>query len=97
IVSDQSIASGVRRLEALTADGAFERYQQDEAVLGTLAQRFKTSPQEVPSQVDALAERLRRLERENESLRLRLASQQVGKAAETAREVSGIKVLTRRV
>ena len=34
IISDQSIASGVRRVEALTADDAFERYQLDEALLG---------------------------------------------------------------
>jgi alanyl-tRNA synthetase len=64
IVSDASIAAGVRRVEALTADGAFERYQLDEALLGSLAQRFRTSPTEVPSHVEQLADRLKRSERE---------------------------------
>src|SRR5438045_8198030 len=57
IISDASIASGVRRVEALTADGAFERYQLDEALLGSLALKFRTAPAEVPNQVEALTER----------------------------------------
>jgi alanyl-tRNA synthetase len=97
LIGDASIASGVRRIEALTADGAFERYQKDEAVLGALAQRFRTVPQEVPAQVDQLSDKLRRLEREVEALRLKLATQQMGSAAESAREVRGIKILTQRV
>jgi alanyl-tRNA synthetase len=97
IVSDQSIASGVRRIEALTADGAFERYQLDEALLGSLAQQFRTSPQEVPSQVERLSAQLRLLEREVDTLRLKLASAQAGSAADEAREVSGVKVLARRI
>ncbi len=97
IIGDASIASGVRRIEALTADGALERYQQDEAVLGTLATRFRTSPHEVPAQVEQLSEKLKKAERELESLRMKLASQQAGSAADSAREVAGIKVISRRV
>jgi alanyl-tRNA synthetase len=97
IVSDASIASGVRRVEALTADGAIERLQHDEALLGTLAERLRTTPSEVPAQVDQLAERVRRLEREADVLRMKLASAQAGSATESAREVAGVKVLTQRV
>ena len=97
VVSDASIAAGVRRLEALTADGAFERYQLDEALLGSLAARFRTSPQEVPTQVEQLAERLKKTEREVEQLRMKLASQQAGSAVDAAREVDGVKVLAQRV
>jgi alanyl-tRNA synthetase len=97
IVSDASIASGVRRLEALTADGAIERLQSDEAVIGALAERLRTTPAEVPSQVEQLADRVKRLEREAEALRMKLASAQAGSATDSAREVAGVKVLTRRV
>ena len=97
IVSDASIASGVRRIEALTADGALERLQQDESVLGALALRFKTSAHDVPAQVEQLAERLKRAERDLDSLRMKLASQQAGSAAESAREIAGIKVVAQRV
>jgi alanyl-tRNA synthetase len=97
IVADASIASGVRRVEALTADGAIERLQTDETLLAELAERFRTTPSDVPSQVEQLTERLRRAEREAEQLRMKLASQQAGDAAGSAREVSGVKVLAQRV
>ncbi len=97
IVSDASIASGVRRLEALTADGAIERLQTDEAILGSLAERLRTTPAEVPNQVEQLTERIKRLEREADSLRMKLASQTAGSAADSARDVSGVKVLAQRV
>jgi alanyl-tRNA synthetase len=97
IVSDQSIASGVRRVEALTADGAFERYQLDEALLGSLAQQFRVPPQEVPAKVEQMASQVKTLERELESLRMKLAAQQAGSAVDAAREVAGIKVLAQRV
>jgi len=97
IVSDASIASGVRRLEALTADGAFDRYQQDEALLGALAQRFRTTPAELPAQIDQLNDRLRRAEREAESLRMKLASASAASSLEAAREIGGVKVLAQRV
>jgi alanyl-tRNA synthetase len=97
IISDASIASGVRRVEALTADGAIERLQADEAMLASLAERLRTTPVDLPSQVEQLSERLRRAEREAEQLRMKLASQQAGSAADAAREVAGVKVLAQRV
>ena len=46
IVSDSSIAAGVRRIEALTADAAIARFQVDEQVIEELAERFKVPLQE---------------------------------------------------
>ena len=97
IVADASIASGVRRLEALTADGAFDRYQHDEALLGSLAQRLHTSPAELPGQIEQLAERVKRAEREAESLRMKLASAEASSSVDSAREIGGVKVLAQRV
>ena len=97
IVSDASIASGVRRIEALTADGAIERLQLDESLLGSLAERLRTTPAEIPAHVEQLSERLRRAEREAESLRMKVASAQAGSATESARDIGGVKVLAQRV
>ena len=97
IVGDASIASGVRRLEALTADGAFDRYQHDEALLGSLAQRLHTSPAELPGQIEQLTERVKRAEREAESLRMKLASAEASSSVDSAREIGGVKVLAQRV
>jgi alanyl-tRNA synthetase len=97
IISDASIAAGVRRLEALTADAAIGRFQNDEAVLKQLGERLKARPEEIPSQVEKLQEQVRRYEREIEQLKMKLALGQTETASETVREVGGVRVLTRRV
>jgi alanyl-tRNA synthetase len=97
IISDSSIAAGVRRLEALTADAAVSRFQNDEALLKQLGERLRAKPEEIPSQVEKLQEQVRRYEREIEQLKMKLALGQTEAASETVREVGGIRVLTRRV
>ena len=97
ITSDQSIAAGVRRLEALTADGAIARLQTDEHIIKQLNERFKTKTEDIPAQVDKLVDQVRRYEREIEQLKLKIAQGEAQSAGDTAREVAGIRVLARRV
>ena len=97
IISDSSIAAGVRRIEALTADGAVERFQSDEHVIKKLTEQLKAQPGDLPAQIDKLQEQVRRYEREIEQLKMKLALGQTGAAEEEVREVAGIKVLSRRV
>jgi alanyl-tRNA synthetase len=104
IISDSSIAAGVRRLEAITADAAIGRFQNDEAVLKQLGERLKARPEEIPSQVEKLQEQVRRYEREIKQLKLKLAqgggsisdAQALG-PAERARKVGDLLVLAERV
>ena len=97
IVSDSSIAAGVRRIEALTADAAIARFQVDEQVIGELAERFKVPLLDIPAHVDKLQDQLRRYEREIEQLKLRMAQAESASAADTAREVAGVRVIARSV
>jgi alanyl-tRNA synthetase len=97
ITSDQSIAAGVRRLEALTADGAVARLQLDEHIIKQLTERFKTRTEEIPAQVDKLVDQVRRYEREIEQLKLKIAQGEASSASDTAREVAGVRVIARRV
>jgi alanyl-tRNA synthetase len=97
ITSDQSIAAGVRRLEALTADGAVARLQLDEHIIKQLTERFKTRTEEIPAQVDKLIDQMRRYEREIEQLKLKIAQGEASSASDTAREVAGVRVIARRV
>ena len=96
IVSERGIASGVRRIEALTGEGALaelrergERLERAAAVLGV-------PPERLAEEIERERGRLRDLERELSSLRMRLVSG-AETAEEGAREVEGIKVLAREV
>ncbi len=97
IVGDASIAAGVRRLEAKTADGAVALLQDDERILKQIGDRLKAKPEEIPAQVEKLQEQVRRYEKEIEQLKMKLALGQSESAAETVSEVEGVKVLTRQV
>ena len=97
IVSDSSIAAGMRRLEALTADAAIARFQVDEQVIEELTGRFKVPLRDIPAYVDKLHDQVRRYEREIEQLKLKMAQAESASAADTAREIAGVRVLARRV
>jgi len=97
IISDSSIAAGVRRIEAVTADAAILRFQVDEQVIGELAERFKVPLRDIPTQVDKLQEQVRRYEREIEQLKLKMAQADSASAADNAREIQGVRVIARKV
>ena len=93
IVSEQGIAAGVRRIEALTAEAA-RRYLLDQAAVAkTLADQFKTPVSEVPARVEALDAQRRKLERELGEARKQLAlgGGAGGGSAPVAEEVAGVK------
>ncbi len=97
IIGDQSIAAGVRRLEALTADGTIQRLQSDEQVIRQLTDRLRTKAEDIPSHVEKLQEQIKKYEREIEQLKMKLALGQSDSTEEDVREIEGIRVMTRRV
>ncbi|MFN0124540.1 MAG: alanine--tRNA ligase [Blastocatellia bacterium] len=96
VVSDSSIASGTRRLEAVTGRGAFERFQVTESLLADTAARLNAQPKALPGAVDKLQEQIKQQQKEIERLKLKLA-QGGGASDDQVSEVSGLKVLVRRV
>jgi alanyl-tRNA synthetase len=96
IISDASIASGTRRIEAVTGKGAFERFQQSESLLAEAAGRLNTAARNLPSEVERLQTQLKEQQREIERLKLKLA-QGTQAADEQLAEVKGVKVLARKV
>ncbi|MGH9458145.1 MAG: alanine--tRNA ligase [Thermoanaerobaculia bacterium] len=99
IVSDRSLAAGVRRMEALTGRGALTYLQSLDATARELASTVNAPVTEVPALVRSLQERQRQLEKEVRQLRVQLASAgSAGAAQEEAPiEIDGIRLLTRQV
>jgi alanyl-tRNA synthetase len=96
IISDASIASGTRRIEAVTGRGAFERFQLSETLLADAAGRLNTAPRNLPGEVERLQAQLKDQQKEIERLKLKLA-QGAAPADEQITEIQGIKVLVRKV
>lgn len=96
IVSEGSVAAGVRRIEALTGDTAIDRLLTHQRVLEESGRALRTTWSELPAGIDAQQERVRGLERENERLRGQLAAARAGDLLELAIEVNGLRVLAAR-
>ena len=97
ILSEGAVAAGVRRIEALTSEGA-RRYLAGQAELArSAANALKTSLAELPARVLQLAEERRRLERELAEARraLALAGPAKGAADDGAREIGGVNAVLR--
>lgn len=97
IISEGSIASGVRRIEAITGERAYEKVKEEEARLVQISQLIKTKPQEVVRGVKKLSLQLREYEKELDSLRTQLAISQVDDIIKEAIEIQGVKVIARRL
>jgi alanyl-tRNA synthetase len=94
IVFESGIASGVRRIEAVTGEAAIKRFIESEHKLDTAAQSLRASRESLLPRIEQLQANNRSLEKQVEALKSRLASQAGGDLASRAQEVEGIKVLT---
>jgi alanyl-tRNA synthetase len=97
IVSESGVASGVRRIEALTGEGALQYVEQNEALLKELAGLVRGSREELKDKVREQLERAKQLEREVRSLKDRLTSGAGVDLAAGAVDVQGVKVVATRV
>ena len=95
IVSEQGIASGVRRIEAISGLRAASLVSEMEQQLLALSRQLKTDPAQLSLRIDAMIESQRRLEKELADLNARLLS---GGSSETeVREIAGIRLIAKRV
>jgi len=97
IVSDESIASGVRRIRAVTGVDAYERFREAEILVDEISSGLRTSRTELPIVISKLQDELKKARREAEELRLKIASGAVGASSngDESREVAGVRVLVR--
>ncbi len=93
ITSEAGVAAGVRRIEAVTAQGALKYVEQLEQQVDNVAALLKSGRDTVYDKVGALMERSRKLEKELDQLKARLANAQGNELTDNAVEINGIKVL----
>ncbi|HEX9303790.1 MAG TPA: alanine--tRNA ligase [Thermoanaerobaculia bacterium] len=96
IVSDKSLAAGVRRLEAVTSLGAVDLLRHDEEALNRLSAAAQAPRETLVDRWEEREERLKALEREVASLKMKLASGDAGSEGESE-EIGGVRVVTRLV
>jgi len=97
IVYEGSISAGVRRIEAITGEGALRRFQTAENELTRVADVVHAPETELIEQVEKLVAREKSLEHELYQLKNRVAQAQAGALEGQAREIKGVKVLAARV
>ena len=93
IVYEGGIASGVRRIEAVTGETAVKRFIDSENTLDSAAQKLKANRDDLLPRLEQLQLSNRSLEKELEALKSKLASQTGGDLAGQAQDIGGIKVL----
>ncbi|MCP5112619.1 MAG: alanine--tRNA ligase, partial [bacterium] len=97
VVYEGSISAGVRRIEAITGEGALSRFQQTSESLNRVAQTLRANEPEVVDHVEKLLTQQKALEKEIEQLKNKVAQSEVGNLEDQARELKGVKVLAGRV
>jgi len=97
ITSESGIASGVRRIEAVSGAVAWNHVEQSQRNLRHIADLVKSVPDEAGQKVGQLLDKNRKLTKELEQLKSKLASDQGGDLAAQAVDVAGIKVIAARI
>jgi len=97
VLSDSGIASGVRRIEALTGIGALKYLRNQERTLRSISELLRVPTGKLPARVEKLLEDRRKGEREIERLRSSQRGETSKNLSHDAREIAGVRVVTSRV
>jgi alanyl-tRNA synthetase len=97
IIAETGVAAGVRRIEALTGEGAVNYVEQTDDLLRSVAALVRGSRDDVAARVQDSVEQQRSLEKQVRQLKDKLASGQGSDLAANAVDIGGVKVVATRV
>ena len=97
IVSDSSIASDIRRIEALTGFGTYQRLEEDEDLLRDISQSLRAPRSELIRAIGRLLDNQRLLEGELETMKRKTARSQLDQLVESPKSVKGVTVISRKI
>ncbi|MCU1661097.1 MAG: alanyl-tRNA synthetase [Pseudonocardia sp.] len=93
VLSEASIGSGVRRVEALVGLDAFRHLSKEHLLVSTLADQLKSRPEDLPDRINALVERLRTAERDLEKVRADAVLSSAAALAAGAEYIDGVALV----
>src|SRR5262249_23506472 len=97
IIGEQSVAAGVRRIEAVTGIGALEHYQQQARILTKVAGQLNVGEDAVLSTVEKLSQTVKHLEKELEAQKRKGALSSLDDLAARAQAVKGTKLISEEI
>ena len=95
IVSEGGVASGVRRIEAITGVGVLSAAKQAEAIIAQVCEALKCNKTVLVDKAKSMAEELKALKKELEEMKKAAMSGEVDTMVSNAREINGIKLITK--
>ena len=93
ILSENGVAAGVRRIEALTGDNVRKYYEGLEAELNEAAELVKATPATLSERIRALQKELKEVKSENESMKAKEAQASLGNVMDNVKEIKGVPFL----
>ncbi len=97
ILSENGVAAGVRRIEALTGDNVTAYYEKLEQEMNEAAALVKASPETLADHIRRLQEELKSAKAETEALKAKAAQAAVGDVTAEAEDIDGVKVLVKKL
>lgn len=94
IISESGIASGVRRIEALTGKAAYQSFRDREEDLELIAALLKAPVPDAVNRLEKLLKKIKKQEKELETLKSKLVGSSLDSIIETAEDVDGVRVVT---
>jgi alanyl-tRNA synthetase len=96
IVTEASVASGVRRIEALTGKAALDHVQQTNRIVQQLSQMIKDKPDNLVTRVESIQTTMKASEKETERIKTKMAEMQADEGGQVA-EINGVKTVVQQV
>ncbi len=97
ITADEAIASGVRRIRAITGFDSFERFREDELLIANSLNVLNTQRDNLPAAIAKLQEELKKTRKEVDDLKMKIATGAIGGSSseDEAKDVAGVKVIAK--
>ncbi|WP_439327943.1 alanine--tRNA ligase [Lonepinella sp. BR2357] len=97
LVSEGAVAAGIRRVEAVTGEGAIAWLHQQQAILDRVTEALKSDVTSLPEKINLLQEKAKKTEKELQQLKEKAAMQAGSNLAQSAVKINGISVIVQQL